>query len=440
MKQKFKKCILAGLSASLLTPFLTQGAASVSAAENGPDVEAEAALVVDLDTMQVLYDYNGDESRGIASMTKMLVEYILFEEIEAGNISWDTEVTISEYAHQVSQDFRLSNVPLHNGGTYTIEELYESLAIYSANGSTIAIAEAIEGSEQAFVDRMRNLVESWGIENAELYNTTGLNNSNLFGQHYEGSSEDAENQMTAREIALVASRLLQDYPEVLETASIPEMTFREESDAIEMTNWNWMLDGLANERPGVDGLKTGTTGYAGATFTGTAEEDGRRLITVVMGAGDGFTNRSQRFEETDKLLDYGFNEWRKELIVEESQQLEEFDPIEVKNGQEDTVSIETADSIEFLLHQDFDIEDVQYVFELNEDVLDSDGMIEAPIESGQELGYLVVSYEGDDLGYLDFSENNRVTVVASESVERAGFFSVLGTWFRDFWSGIMDRF
>lgn len=441
-KKQTKKWLLAGLAASVLGTSLVGGATTVdAAAPSAPEVEAEAAFVVDFETGQVLYDHNGDEQRGIASMTKMLVEYILFEEIEAGNISWDTEVEISEYAHQVSQDFELSNVPLHNGGTYTIEELYQSLAIYSANGSTIAIAEAIEGSEQEFVDRMREIVESWGIEDAQLYNTTGLNNEYLFGQHYPDSAEDAENMMTARDMAIVATRILEDYPEVLETASIPEMTFRSDSgDAIDMTNWNWMLEGLTNERPGVDGLKTGTTAYAGATFTGTAEEDGRRLITVVMGAGDGFTNRSQRFDVTDELLDYGFNEWRPLTVVESGQVLDEFEPIEVRNGREDTVQIETSEALEYLMHEDLNEEDIQYVFEVNEELLNSDGEIEAPIEAGEELGDLFVSYEGDELGFLNHTEENRIPVVASETVERAGFFSVLGTWFSDLWSGIVDRF
>lgn len=436
LKKHVKKWILAGLSASLLTPILSQGS-TVSAAPYAPEVEAESALVIDFDTGQILLDQNADEQRGIASMTKMLVEYILFEEIEAGNISWDTEVTISEYAHQVSQDLQLSNVPLENGGTYTIQELYESLAIYSANGSTIAIAEAIEGSETEFVDRMRELVESWGIEDAQLYNTTGLNNSNLFGQHYPDSPEDAENTMTAKDMAIVAVRLLEDYPEVLETASVPEMTFR---DTVEMTNWNWMLEGLNNERPGVDGLKTGTTSYAGATFTGTAEQDGRRLITVVMGAGDGFTNRSQRFEVTDELLNYGFDEWSPMTVVEAGQELEDFDPIEVKNGQEDVVRIEASEELEYLMHEEISDEDIQYTFEVNEELLDSDGTIEAPIEAGEEIGELFVSYEGDDLGVLGQAEDNRVPVVAAETVERAGFLSVFATWLSDFWSGIMDRF
>lgn len=436
-----KKCILAGASASLLSaPFMGE-IASVEAAPNAPEVEAESAFVVDFDTMQVLYDHNGEAERGIASMTKMLVEYILFEEINAGNISWDTEVTISEYAHQLSQDFSLSNVPLREGETYTMEELYQSLAIYSANGSTVAIAEAIEGSEPAFVDRMRELVESWGIEGAQLYNTTGLNNANLFGQHYPDSPEDAENTMSARDMALVAANLIRDYPEVLETASISEMTFREGTgDAIEMTNWNWMLEGQVDERSGVDGLKTGTTSYAGATFTGTAEQEDRRLVTVVMGAGDGFTNRSQRFDVTNTLMDYGFDEWRSLALVEEGQSFEEVEPIEVRNGQEDVVNLEAGEALDYLMHEELSEEDVEYTFEVNEELLNSEGMIEAPIEQGAEIGELFVSYEDDDLGVLGRSRENSVPVVASEAVERAGLFSVLGTWFRDLWNGIANRF
>ena len=99
-------------------------------------------------------------------MTKMLVEYIVFQEIEAGTIDWDTEITVSQYAYEISQNYSLSNTALRNGGVYSLRELYEGMAIYSANGATIAIAEHIEGTEPAFVDRMKELAESFGIEDA----------------------------------------------------------------------------------------------------------------------------------------------------------------------------------------------------------------------------------------------------------------------------------
>src|SRR5699024_5727001 len=125
---------------------------------------------------------------------------ILFESIEKGKISWDQEVTVSDYAHEVSQNYVLSNVPLRLGEKYTVREMYEAMAIYSANGATIVLAEAIAGSEPAFVDMMKEKVESWGIENYELVNTTGLNNSYLNGHLYPGATETSENSMTARGI------------------------------------------------------------------------------------------------------------------------------------------------------------------------------------------------------------------------------------------------
>lgn len=435
-----KKLIVSGLSASLLVPAIAKPNLTAAAAQ-APEVEAESALVVDFKTNQILLDQNAEEQRGIASMTKMLVEYILFQEIEAGNITWDTEVTISDYAYQISQNYELSNVPLRQGETYKLKELYRALAIYSANGATVAIAEQLAGSEPAMVDKMRELVESWGVTEYQLYNVTGLSNASLNGNIYPGSTEENENVMSAKGIATVASHLLKDYPEVLETSSIPSLVFQEgTSDAIQMKNWNWMLEGLLHERPGVDGLKTGTTPFAGATFTGTAVEDGRRIITVVMGAGDGVTNRSQRFNATDELMDYGFNEWDPAVVMEENTVLEETDPLTVHNGKSDSVEIMSAETAEFLLPSGVGAEDVTWTFTPDEEVLNEEGELEAPIEKGQEVGTITYSFEGQDLGYLDENSHNTVAAVTSESIERAGFFSIIGTWFGDFFGGLMDRF
>lgn len=434
----WKKILKSSLVASLTLPFF--GTTAAFAEETDMEVEAESAILIDFDTSQILYNQNAEDQRGIASMTKMLVEYILFEEIEAGNIDWDTEITISEYAHNISQNYALSNVPLHMGGTYTVQELYESLAIYSANGATIALAEEIEGSEEAFVDRMRELVESWGITDYELYNTTGLNNSFLMGNHYSGSEEDAENYMSAKGIAIVSQRLIADYPEVLETASVPTKTFREgTSDAIGMMNWNWMLEGLSHERMDVDGLKTGTTQIAGATFAGTAEDDGRRLVSVVMGAGDGFSNRGQRFEETSKLFDYGFDHFTFESIIEKEMNLDAEHNIPVRNGLEEDVSLVTTESLELYLPEGADMDQFSYTFVPDEDKLNQNGEVEAPISIGENLGVLVVD-NLDDIEFVDGETPDTIKVAAAESVERAGFVTVMTNWLRDFFSGLSDRF
>ncbi|GAB2481775.1 D-alanyl-D-alanine carboxypeptidase PBPD1 [Alkalibacterium psychrotolerans] len=434
----WKKLLKSSLVASLALPFF--GTTAAFAEETDLEVEAESAILIDFDTSQILYNQNAEDQRGIASMTKMLVEYILFEEIEEGNIDWDTEITISEYAHNISQNYALSNVPLRLGETYTVQELYESLAIYSANGSTIALAEEMEGSEEAFVDRMRELVESWGITDYELYNTTGLNNSFLMGNHYSGSDEDAENYMSAKDIAIVSQRLIADYPEVLDTASVPTKTFREgTSDAIGMMNWNWMLEGLTHERMDVDGLKTGTTQIAGATFAGTAESDGRRLVSVVMGAGDGFSDRGLRFEETSKLFDYGFDQFTFESIIEKEMNLDNEHNLSVRNGIEEDVSLVTTESLELYLPEGTDMDQFSYTFVPDEDKVNQDGQVEAPVSIGENLGVLVVD-NLDDIEFANGETPDTIKVAAAESIERAGFVTVMTNWLRDFFSGLSDRF
>ncbi|WP_027108215.1 serine hydrolase [Lacticigenium naphthae] len=437
--KKIKKIVLSSLVTSLIAPVTGFSAQSVLA--KGPEVDAKAGFLVDVESKKVLYNENGDTELGIASMTKMIVEYLLFEAIENGEVTWDQEVEISEYVHEVSQDYLLSNVPLRIDETYTIQELYEALAIYSANGATIAIAEAIAGDEVAFVDRMREKVESWGITDYQLVNTTGLNNQNLFGKHYPGSAEDDENSMSARDIAKIAIHLLEDYPEVLETSSISEKVFREgTSDSILMKNWNWMLPGLLFEKENVDGLKTGTTEYAGASITATMTEGNTRIVSVIMGAGDGQTNKGQRFEETTKLLDYGMAEWKPLPAVESEGNIEAIEPVTISKGKEKTVEVVPNEALAILVPENISEEDLIYSFEPNEKLLDNEGALEAPIEKGTEVGNITVSYEGDSLGYLGEVESATVPAVTAGTVEKANIFALAIHSIKNFFGNLMERF
>ena len=202
-----------------------------------------------------------------------MTEYILFEAIESGKITWDQEYKVNDYTYKISQDRRLSNVPLRADGTYTIRELYEATAIYSANAATIAIAETIAGTETEFLTLMNEKAEELGLKDYKFVNTTGLNNADLQGMHPKGTGPEDENIMPAKSVAKLAYHLLKDFPEVLDTTSINTKIFREGTeDAIKMDNWNFMLPGFVYEYPGVDGLKTGTTNFAGYCFTGTADE------------------------------------------------------------------------------------------------------------------------------------------------------------------------
>ena len=424
-----KTKVLVGASAATLMAAFGSG---YIAQAQGPEIEAEASLTVDYETGQILQGNEIDKPLGIASMTKMLAEYIVFEELEAGTMDWDTEVIISQYAYETSQDYSLSNVPLRNGEMYTLRELYEAMAIYSANGATIAIAEAIEGSEPAFVDRMRTLVETFGIEDAYLVNSTGLNNSDLRGNIYPDSASDDENSMSARSVAKITNRIVTDYPEILETASLPRLTFREDTvDAIDMVNWNMMLEGLLLERPGVDGLKTGTTDYAGSTFTGTAKQGDRRVITVVLNSGEGMTTR---FIETDKMMDFGFDNFSMQDVTSAWEDSGDYEPLTVVNGKEDLLDYEVSEELEMLIQLgDVPEEELTFTIEWDKNIISSDGSIEAPILKGVELGRLVANYSGNELGYLDAATETSVPLMAKNDVEKAGIFQQL-------WNGIVSLF
>ena len=182
-------------------------------AERGLGIHVDGAILIDADSGKILYEENADTPLGIASMTKMMTEYILFEAIEAGKITWDQEYKVNDYTYAVSQDSRLSNVPLRADGTYTIRELYEALAIYSANAATIAIAETIAGTETEFLKLMNAKAEELGLKDYKFVNTTGLNNSHLQGMHPKGTGVEDENVMPAKSVAKLAYHLLQDFPE-----------------------------------------------------------------------------------------------------------------------------------------------------------------------------------------------------------------------------------
>lgn len=123
-------------------------------AESDLGLTVDAAILIDADSGKILYEENANTSLGIASMTKMMTEYLLLDAIDAGTVKWDQEYRVTDYTYRMSQNRALSNVPLRADGSYTIRELYEAMAIYSANAATVAIAETIAGTETEFLKLM----------------------------------------------------------------------------------------------------------------------------------------------------------------------------------------------------------------------------------------------------------------------------------------------
>ncbi|MBJ7987608.1 D-alanyl-D-alanine carboxypeptidase family protein [Bacillus cereus] len=416
------------IACSMLVPY-SNASAETGAALN---IEAGAAILVEANSGKILYQKNADELLSIASMTKMMSEYLVNEAVAKGKLKWDQKVKVSEYAYSISQDRSLSNVPLRNGESYTVKELYEAMAIYSANGATIALAEAVAGKEVDFVKMMNDKSKEFGLKNYKFVNSTGLTNKDLKGHHPEGTTPDEENKMSARDVAILAQRLIQDFPKTLDIAKISKKVFREGTpDRIEMPNWNWMLKGLIKEYEGVDGLKTGSTPEAGDCFTGTIERNGMRFISVVIKT----KSHTARFDETKKLYDYGFANFEMKKMYEKGSSVKGKETVRVENAKDKDVAVQTKQAVSLPVPKGS--KDV-YKTEFKEG---NKGQ-EAPMKKGVALGQMVVtSKDSNDPGFLS-GKSLQVDLVTKSEVEEVGWFTRsmrgIGSFFSGMWNSAVD--
>ncbi|PLT31960.1 D-alanyl-D-alanine carboxypeptidase family protein [Bacillus sp. V5-8f] len=433
MKQIRRFTLISTMVFGLVTSQLAYNPGDVKAEEDTLGLKAEAAMIIDAKSGKILFEKNADKVLGIASMSKMMTEYMVLEAIDKGKINWDQKVKINNYVHKLSKAPNLSNVGLTEGEDYTVKELYEAMAVHSGNAATVALAELLGGSEKNYVTLMTKKAKELGLKNFKFVNSSGLNNKDLMGNYPAGSANE-ENIMTAHDMGLLAFHILKKYPEVLETAKIPKLKFR---DGKEYPNFNWMLPGLIHGYPGVDGLKTGSTDFAGYAHTGTVERDGQRYITIVMKS----TSKDERFGDTKKLMDYAFATFDTEKVLSAGYQPRDKKSLPVVKGKEDAVEIETKDAIELVTEQD-EKGNYQPQVVLDKKKLNKDGELTAPIEKGEKVGYVTVKpKEGEEYGFITSEGNNsiKVDLVAAESVEKANWFVLsmraVGGFFGDVWNG-----
>ncbi|WP_419182742.1 serine hydrolase [Metabacillus fastidiosus] len=444
-KNYFKRTLAAFLAITLFfTLFLPFQ--QVDAASEPVSINAKAAILVEASTGTILYGKNIDEKLPIASMAKIMTEYLVLEALDKGKIKSDQTYTPSDYVYKISQKRDLSNVPLRKDGTYSVHELFEAMSIYSANGAAIALAEIVAGSETNFVKMMNEKAQELGLKNTEFINATGLENKDLQGMHPEGTSADSENKMSARDMAKLSQRLLKDYPEVLEVASVPKKVFREGTDdKINMPNWNWMLKGLLFEYEGVDGLKTGSTSSAGSCFTATAERNGMRVISVVMNAGDakGSNLHTARFQETKKMLDYAYNNFNVQEVFQANYTVKDQSVLPVVKGKEKEVKIHSKDALKLVVRNG---EEKAYTakFNIDDKKLTENKELTAPLKKNEKVGTMTVEYtgKGDKLSFLDGDKGMQTDIVTEKAVEKANWFVLtmrsIGGFFAGIWNGITD--
>lgn len=250
------------------------------------DVPCQAAILIDEDSGTVLYEKNADESRPIASITKIMTLLLAFEALEAGKVSLSDIVPVSEHAYHMGG----SQIWLEPGEQLTLDEMLKAICISSANDAAVAVAEFIGGSEPVFVERMNARAKELGMQSTTFRNACGLD-------------EDGH-LSTARDVAIMSREMLLNHPEIENYCTVWMDTLR--GGATQLVNTNKLLKSYN----GITGLKTGTTGKAGVCISASASRDDLRLIAVVLGSSSG----KERFAAATSLLDYGFAMFESALV------------------------------------------------------------------------------------------------------------------------------
>jgi len=391
--------ILSLLIAILAVPGQTAMAAPVDTSEyNATEVskilkdtdifnlKSQSAILIDAATGNILFEKNSRERRPIASITKIMSMMLVMEAIENGKLSLDDMVPVSEYAY----GFGGSQVYLEPGEEFTVHEMLKAVAIHSANDATVALAEKVAGTENAFVAMMNEKAQELGLTDTYFRDCSGLTTEG----HYS----------TAYDVAVMSREIVNKYPKILEYTKIWHDTFRNGEFSLDNTNK------LIRHYPGTIGLKTGYISAAGFCLSAVVQRENLTLISVVLGAPDSNT----RFAESIKLLDYGFTNFETIKLDEKNA---EAGSIEVKKGVKTSVRGLLADDVTVLLNKG----SKQKV----EREISLEPSVEAPVQAGQKIGEVVYKLEGQEIAKVD--------VVAEETIEKASFiklfFRMILEWF-----------
>ena len=250
---------------------------------------AVSGILIEANSGKIIYEKEKNKQVSVASMTKMVAQIIILEEIEKKSIHWEDIVTVSRNA----SDMGGSQIYLEEGEKMSVRDLMKGISVASANDATVALAEYISGSEEKFVKRMNDKIKKLGLKNTHFVNCTGLDEENHYSSSYD--------------MAMIARELITKHPTILEFSSIYEDYLRENTDH---KFWLVNTNKLIRQYNGVDGLKTGHTDQAGYCLAATIERDHLRLIGIVLGEKDS----KIRNKETIDLLDYGFSNVKTRVI------------------------------------------------------------------------------------------------------------------------------
>lgn len=350
------------------------------------ETASRSAILMDMTTGAVLMEKNADEPMPTASMSKIMTTYMLFEALKEGRLKLDDPLPVSENA------WRKGGAPSGGSAMFleinseaTVEELLRGVIVQSGNDASIAIAEGLAGTEEAFAEQMTRRARELGLERSHFRNATGWPHPGHVS--------------TARDLALLAKLTIGNFPEYYHYYSETEYTY----NGIRQGNRNPLL----YADMGVDGLKTGHTEEAGYGLTASAKMGDRRLILVIAG----LSGAKERAEEAKKLMSWGFREFDNYTLLTANEPaataavwLGEAESVPLISGQDAVVTLPRSARPDMVVK-------VRY-----------EGPIPAPIEKGQRLGTLVVEAPG--------TQTIELPLFAGERVEQLGMFGRVGAMLR----------
>ena len=338
-----------------------------------PQLSATSYLLVDQVSGETLAAKEPDKRVEPASLTKIMTAYLVAAELERGSVTLEEPVIVSAEAQAAPG----SRMFIEAGKTVPLGELLRGLIIQSGNDASVALAEHVAASEAGFVDMMNRMADTLGMSGTSYANASGLPHPD----HYT----------TARDLALVARAMIRDFPDVYALYSEPEFRFND----ITQKNRNRLL--WLDER--VDGMKTGHTEAAGYCLVASAERDGMRLISIVLGTASDKT----RVAESQRLLNYGYRFFRTERIYAAGEPVGE---ARVWMGREDSVRLGVEEDLWMTLPRD--------AFDSLESRIEVSDYIRAPTRIGEELGRSVLVAGDEVLG--------EVPLLALQKVDEGGIF------------------
>lgn len=374
--------------------------------------------MVDASTGQIIYEQNANQQLPVASISKLLTVAVIHDELKHQDITDYTKVQVTPDVAAISNDLSYSSVGLVAGQSYPVIELLNAAMVKSADGATAALATANGNSLDEFVLNMEKKAKEIGLRRTKIVNPTGLTNSQMKGLRSSNVPDNAENEMSAKDVALLARYLIHSYPQLLQvTAQKKTNIFIQKGNTKSVENLNKMLPGKQYTVPGVtiNGLKTGTSDKAGACFVSTGKYRGHQIITVVLHAnGD---NDDSRFVQTQKL----YRMLKTDYHLRSVSLPKEIKQVPIDKGNEKTVAT-LPSSIQIWEHGHQRLSSYTVSENLYDHLVDRKTRLRAPIKQDQRIGSVrltsgqLKTVSGEPLNYPIYSKS---------TVNRGNFFTRL---------------